>query len=108
MDGRSEPERVLACFIHSVPPPPTPTHPPAGPTLPHTSTPTFCTTAHTCHRAYKEEEKKMGTLTNENIERPDSMTTMGEWGQWYVCMCVCLGGRRCTLGINTHSVCHKL
>lgn len=29
------------------------------------------------YRAYKEEEKKMGTLTNENIERPDSMTTTG-------------------------------
>jgi hypothetical protein len=29
-------------------------------------------------RAYKEEEKKMGTLQQENIERPDSMTTTGE------------------------------
>uniref|UniRef100_A0A383VP27 DNA-directed RNA polymerase subunit beta n=1 Tax=Tetradesmus obliquus TaxID=3088 RepID=A0A383VP27_TETOB len=29
------------------------------------------------YRAYKEEEKKMGTLTNETIERPDSMTTAG-------------------------------
>jgi hypothetical protein len=29
-------------------------------------------------RAYKEEEKKLGTLTNENIERPDSMTTQGK------------------------------
>jgi hypothetical protein len=36
-------------------------------------------------RAYKEEEKKMGTLTNETIERPDSMTTAGE------CCCCCAG-----------------
>lgn len=31
-------------------------------------------------RAYKEEEKKMGTLVSETIERPDSMTTAGVSG----------------------------
>jgi hypothetical protein len=39
-------------------------------------------------RAYKEEEKKMGTLTNETIERPDSTNTAGE----------CSAAAGCSLG----------